>query len=245
MNSPPTSGSNGREQSEEGLARGQPVRLIQDFLLTSLRLFYNQPSNAAALLDVLQQKSNYPSLRILDWLVTNYSRTRNVNHCTVDAKGNRRQMSISTNYRLQLKAYSKRRFDPFCRRERIVFPLVDPREVVSAPASRVLPGDAPRTPDGDLTWPEEGWIDTPVNESRLHNLITTVGQLNFFRWAISNDILSFATAHRKEIEQDMIISAREKDHRTRSKGGVAAVPAETTCIRVARCRNRTITMSFR
>lgn len=217
----------------------------QDLLLASLRLFYNQEDNAAILLDVLQQRSNYPSLRILDWLITNYSRTRNVNHSATDSKGNRRQMSISTNYRLQLRAYSKRRFDPFCRRERIVFPIVDPREIVSAPTSRILPGDAPRPQDGDLTWPEEARILTPVDESRVHNLITTVGQLNFFRWAISNDLLSFAMAHRKEIEQDMIVSAKEKDHRTRSKGGVTTAPAEPVCGRVARCRNRTITMSFR
>ena len=115
-------------------------------------------------------------------------------------------MSISTNYRLQLRAYSKRRFDPFCRRERIIFPIVDPREEVSAPASRVSRGE-----QRELSMPEEARLKGAADKARVHELITTVGQLNFFRWAISNDILSFAMAHREEIECDMVRSARDKE----------------------------------
>ncbi len=70
-------------------------------------------------------------------------------------------------YKAQLKAYSKKLFDPFCRRERISF------------------------------------IDHDNNE-----LITTVGQLNFFRWAIENKIIEFITENFDDIEQDMNISLR-------------------------------------
>lgn len=210
----------------------------EDLLLVSLRSFYDVPNNAAILLDVLNQKKGLPSLRILDWLITNYSRTRNVFHSATDAKGNRRQMSISTNYRLQLRAYSKRRFDPFCRRERILFPIVDPRAEVSAPASRMAPQD--------VTMPQEARLQN-VHEgdaTRVHELVTTVGQLNFFRWAISNDILGFAMAHREEIENDMIRSAKERDRQARAKNDEQE-PQEALGSRIARCRNRPITMSFR
>jgi hypothetical protein len=66
-----------------------------------------------------------------------------------------------------LKAYSKKLFDPFCRRERISF------------------------------------IDHDNNE-----LITTVGQLNFFRWAIENKIVEYITENYEDIETDMNVSLR-------------------------------------
>ncbi|GAQ93659.1 hypothetical protein KFL_017720010, partial [Klebsormidium nitens] len=138
----------------------------EDLLLVSLRSFYDVPNNAAILLNILQQKKGLPSLRILDWLITNFSRTKMVFHSATDAKGNRRQMSISTNYRLQLRAYSKRRFDPFCRRERILFPIIDPRAEVSAPASRM--------PPQDVSMPKEACLkDVRAEDAdRVHELVT-------------------------------------------------------------------------
>ena len=41
-----------------------------------------------------------------------------------------------------------------------------------------------------------------------NELVTTVGQLNFFRWAIENNILEYIHNHLKEIEIDMNTSVR-------------------------------------
>ena len=35
-------------------------------------------------------------------------------------------------------------------------------------------------------------------------LETTIGQLNFFRWAIANDVLKYCMLHAREIEEDML-----------------------------------------
>jgi hypothetical protein len=40
---------------------------------------------------------------------------------------------------------------------------------------------------------------------------TTVGQANFFRWVIQNDVLQWATTHIADIESDMVLAARERD----------------------------------
>ena len=40
---------------------------------------------------------------------------------------------------------------------------------------------------------------------------TTVGQLNFFRWAITNGVIDFATAHLADIEHDMLRSIKHRD----------------------------------
>lgn len=38
---------------------------------------------------------------------------------------------------------------------------------------------------------------------------TTIGQLNFFRWIIQNDIIEFVNKHIEEIEEDMILTQKE------------------------------------
>ena len=41
-----------------------------------------------------------------------------------------------------------------------------------------------------------------------HMYSTTVGQLNFLRWAISNEVIAYARSHVKEIEEDQLASTR-------------------------------------
>jgi len=114
------------------------------------------------------------SLRLVDWFVTNYCKKYNVMYNVMDfrppvpgmSEAQRRSFDnfiiVHTNYKGQLKAYSKRNFDPFCRRNRIRF---------------------------------------YYEENKY--FITTVGQLNFFKWALENNIVDYVQKHMKEIEDDM------------------------------------------
>lgn len=103
------------------------------------------------------------SLRIIDWFATNYAKKYytlyNVN--TTSTSGGKR-FKVYDDYKLKLKAYSKRRFDPFCRWERINMPYKN---------------------------------DTYVE--------TTIGQLNFFKWAIENKVIDYIEENFAEIENDM------------------------------------------
>tara|TARA_B110000971_G_C19769316_1_gene390092 strand:- start:29 stop:436 length:408 start_codon:yes stop_codon:yes gene_type:complete len=60
------------------------------------------------------------SLRLIDWLVTNYSKTQNV----VYEVGNK-PFHLHQNYKNMLKAYSKRMFDPFRRHNRLYLEIQD------------------------------------------------------------------------------------------------------------------------
>ena len=73
-----------------------------------------------------------------------------------------KEFVVYLDYKLQLKGYQKKQFDPFCRRSRINFYYDDNKFVV-----------------------------------------TTVGQLNFFRWTIQNSVLEYISPHLEEIENDM------------------------------------------
>ena len=80
-------------------------------LLESLDMFYDTHK-----LYELKNILNNPtiSLRVIDWFVTNYSKKYNTEYTF-----NSMQLNVYISYKSQLKSYSKKFFDPFCRRNRI------------------------------------------------------------------------------------------------------------------------------
>lgn len=151
------------------------VQCKQELIVSWLQEFFTNPGQLEAILPILQGKSDI-SLRLIDWFVTNYAKKNNVSYIL-----NQRQFLVYFHYKRELKAYSKRLFDPFCRRERIMF------------------------------------------QARGHEpFVTTVGQLNFFRWSLEKDILTFIKANLEAIEKDMNVSMREHYGTTGSSTGTAA-----------------------
>jgi hypothetical protein len=164
-----------------------------ELLLTNLLNFYKKDNNMERLMDIINGESKI-SLRIIDWFVTNFSKKNFTvysipakNRCStvINGEENMERFKVFHNYKLELKAYSKVRFDPFSRRERIMIPYKD---------------------------------DTCLQ--------TTIGQLNFFKWAIENQVLEYIEKNYDEIEADMnsrnSISKKntdegETDNKTRKK----------------------------
>ena len=135
------------------------LNIKNQILLDNIDNFYNDKINFDKLCDYIIKKQI--SLRIIDWFVTNYSKKYNtvINNNFI----------VFLEYKSQLKAYTKKIFDPFCRRERII-----------------------RT-----------YHDTKIN--------TTLGQLNFFRWAILNNILGYINNNLTLIEKDMTLKTNNNN----------------------------------
>jgi hypothetical protein len=144
----------------------------QDLLLLTLREFFNDKKNLQKMLKILRGESDI-SLRILDWFTTNYSKKYNISYDRKNSK-----FIVYLDYKSQLKAYSKKEFDPFCRRERIMFKDKDNNEFA-----------------------------------------TTVGQLNFFRWAIENKVLEYVEENFPQISKDMNQSIHHLYRKGKKKGG--------------------------
>lgn len=141
-----------------------------ELLLTNLLTFYGKGDNMDRLVNVINGQSKI-SLRIIDWFVTNYAKknftvysipAKNKCSTVINGEENTERFKVFHNYKLELKAYSKVRFDPFSRRERITIPYKD---------------------------------NTCLQ--------TTIGQLNFFKWAIENQLLEYIEKNYDEIEIDM------------------------------------------
>ncbi len=139
-------------------------------LLKSLLKFYESKDNINMMLTIINGDSAI-SLRIVDWFATNYSKQYQTSYNT--ARG---RFKVYSDYKLKLRAYSKRRFDPFCRWERIQIPYSN---------------------------------DTCI--------LTTLGQLNFFRWAIENDVIKYISENYSDIEGDM--NSRNSSSKRRQTSG--------------------------
>ena len=163
--------------------------MINDtLLLESLHNFFSSPYNRDKLISVLSDDKRI-SLRSIDWFITNFSKKNNTYYLiyndengnpSFDDKNNeyRNNMNVFHSYKSQLKAYSKKRFDPFCRRDRLLFEMDDG-----------------------------------------HSVETTIGQLNFFKWAISNMVVDYIGLYKDEIEYDMNTSLKLMKDNSDKKAG--------------------------
>ena len=157
-----------------------------DLLLTNLLEFYHESENLQKIISIINGESKI-SLRIVDWFVTNYAKK---NYTVYQLSIDEPRFKVYNDYKLKLKAYSKKRFDPFCRWER---------------------------------------INIPYNQSK--QMETTIGQLNFFKWAIENKILEYIEKNYQHIEQDMNSrnstskKRTEQDNKTRKKREELSVSA--------------------
>ena len=130
-------------------------------LFNTIQKFYSENDNIILHMLPIINGVSVISLRLLDWFVTNYSKKNNSAY-NVKEKNINKLFNVHYSYKSQLKAYSKKFFDPFCRGNRVPF-----------------------------------FYDSE------NCIITTIGQLNFFKWAISYNVINFVNDNIKSIEYDM------------------------------------------
>jgi len=150
------------------------MSIENNLLYISLQKYYSDENKLDILLKYLRYEKI--SLRIIDWFVTNYSKK----HDTI-YNINDKQFNVFHSYKSQLKSYSKKYFDPFCRRNRINYKYND-----------------------------------------IDSISTTIGQLNFFRWAIDTNLIEYIINNYNTIETDMnesiqIVRKKYVNNNTRKK----------------------------
>lgn len=86
----------------------------EEVLLDSVLEWYNDDESRVQLfMDILKHKNGL-SLRIIDWLITNYSK-----QISIIIKTNGIPGDLYRDYHKNLTAHNKKNFDPFARRQRI------------------------------------------------------------------------------------------------------------------------------
>ena len=158
-----------------------------DLLLNNLLKFYEESNNMDYMLRIINGESKI-SLRIIDWFATNYAKKY---YTVYEIPNTERRFKVYVDYKLKLKAYSKKRFDPFCRWERITVPYKDGKYIQ-----------------------------------------TTIGQLNFFKWALENNVIHFIEENYSNIEKDMNNRNSTSKSKSLSGSSISSASTESTSIDV-------------
>ena len=90
-------------------------------LLDNLLKFYETNNNLEKILPIINGESKI-SLRLIDWFATNYSKKNFTVYLLNQGTTRETRFKVYLEYKLKLRAYSKKRFDPFCRWDRINIP---------------------------------------------------------------------------------------------------------------------------
>ena len=175
------------------------VETQNQLLLQKLSHYYEDVDKLTKMLSIINGES-FISLRIVDWFATNYAKA----NYTVIPLDDGRRVKVYIDYKLNLKAYSKKRFDPFCRWDRITIP-----------------------------------------KDTTNNIQTTIGQLNFFRWAMENKIIDYIETNYKQIECDMNArNSTSKNKRTTNKTRKKREELSQSAARSIRVEELDVTLKF-
>lgn len=118
-----------------GASAGSSIERKQSLLMLRLHEFFETPEHFEQLVPLLEQTTPI-SLRLLDWVVTNHAKKNNL-FLLVKRDDVEETINLFLDYKAHLKSFSKRSFDPFCRRERIIvtFPVdTERRKFITTPA---------------------------------------------------------------------------------------------------------------
>jgi hypothetical protein len=136
------------------MTRCNRIECKPELVIAKLQKFYSSSPAIQHLMPYLTGSAPI-SLRVIDWFVTKEARKNFTQYIL-----NGQKFIVFLSYKSQLRAYSKKYFDPNCRRERIMFEI---------------PGQEP--------------------------FLTTIGKLNFFRWASECNVLQYIEDNIEEIRQ--------------------------------------------
>ena len=160
----------------------------KELLLSSLTTFYNKNENYKYILKSIIDGKHQLSLRMIDWLVTIYSKNNNIIYWISNTddiiynslpddfssvnSNKYKKINLYLDYRAQLKSFKKINFDSFRRHDRITFIFDNDKQT---------------------------------------SIETTIGQLNFFKWAFNNKVIIYALNNQKNIYENMSKNTYKKN----------------------------------
>ena len=161
----------------------------KQFLLESLSEFYElNPTyldivRQLAAREFLMHEGNKISIRLINWFVTNYAKHDGTSYYIPDKHDPTKQdlFMVWNRFGSAKRGYTKDLFDPYSRGERIAMPYIKNQVILS---------------DGDLL---EG------------QFLTTIAQLNFHKWAITNGVFDYITNNLHKIALDLKLRCTAKN----------------------------------
>ena len=167
-----------------GVKSPKKLSVKQNLLYNKIKKFYNKEENIKELLDIVEGSTKL-SLRIIDWFVTNYSK---------------KNFIVIHNKKKQIERFNAGKISPKTKKK-----LEDKYEEFNVHLNY----------KSQLKSFQKKQFDPFCRKERINfyyqpnkYIVTTVGQLNFFKWAINNNILKYIRDNLNDIEKDMNLNIK-------------------------------------
>ena len=150
----------------------------KELLLSALYIFYNNNPHYKEILKTIIDGKHELSLRMIDWLVTRYAKCNNIIYW-VNGTDNDIYYNLPDNYNNE--------------KYRKITLYLDYRAQLKS--FKKFNFDAFRRHDRIIFN-----INSSIDKNEIE---TTIGQLNFFKWAFNNKIINYAIDNQKKIYENM------------------------------------------
>lgn len=190
--------------------RGKSV----DGLMRKIETFFSKPEHMGKLLPFLKGESKI-SLRLIEWFVSIYTSVEG--HSVEWFLDNGDYFNVYLDYRAmmgegQVGGYTKQLFDPFCRKWR----------------------KEKRKDRNDKTYTVKIYHGIKFYYTDDEYEITTVAQLNFFKWFIGNKVLDYMIEHKDDLTAEMNRYNHDKKRRKKEAAANRAANRSTKAIAAPR-----------
>ena len=166
----------------------------KELLLSSLNSFYNNHNIYKLTLKIIIEGKHELSLRMIDWLVTRYAKTNNIIYWINEFDDNI-YYNLPDNYNNE--------------KYRKITLYLDYRAQLKS--FKKFNFDAFRRHDR---------ISFNINKDNEDYIETTIGQLNFFKWAFNTKIITYAIENQKKIYENMSKFSYKKQIKISSKNSL-------------------------
>jgi hypothetical protein len=140
------------------------------------------------LVSQLVEEDDVITLSLIDWLCIGYSKVLNITYATK----NDQEFNLYSSYRKNLNSFFRPYFDMYCRGPRIMLEYMDDECEINV-----------RDPNSmEIEWDTKKQVGVRmIDGHKMVYLVTSVGQLMFYKWALSNRVIEYCRKHSKEIKQ--------------------------------------------
>jgi hypothetical protein len=164
-----------------GVKSPKKMSIKQNLLFNKIKIFFTANDNIKELLDIIEGNTKL-SLRIIDWFVTNYSK---------------KNFIVIHNKKKQIERFNSGKISPRTKKK-----LEDKYEEFNVHLNYKSQLKSFQKKQFDPFCRRER-INYYYQPNTNKFIVTTVGQLNFFKWAIENNILKYIRDNINIIEKDM------------------------------------------
>jgi len=163
----------------------------EDYLMRYLdRFFKNNPTVIEKRMVPIVEEQSKISLRFIENFVTKYCHEK-----PVFIKNNKYYINVYDDYQSQLDSYDKKKFDPFKRKH-------SKRPLRKRTSRRMSTSDETEEPETEES-ANSHLLFYPFSDNRF--ILTSIGQLNFFRWLIETKILDYIEKNYDIIKKEMSV----------------------------------------